>query len=56
MDVTPNTFNYMVAGYAIFAVVMSIYIASLVSRWKNLNREHQMLDHIDNPTNKTDAL
>ncbi|HEY3311578.1 MAG TPA: hypothetical protein VGK00_08070 [Anaerolineales bacterium] len=43
MDATPNTFNYMVGGYITFALVMSVYIVSLVSRWKSLKREHQML-------------
>lgn len=47
MDPIPNTFNYMLAGYIVFAVVMLIYIASLISRWKNLQREQQMLNEID---------
>jgi hypothetical protein len=46
MDATPDTINYMVSGYVIFAVVMLVYIVSLVSRWNNLNRERQMLDEI----------
>ena len=48
MDATPNTLNYMVSGYAIFAVVMLAYIASLVSRWNNLKREQQVLEEIEN--------
>lgn len=48
MDATPNTLNYMIAGYAVFAVVMSLYIASLVNRWNNLKREQQMLDEMQN--------
>jgi hypothetical protein len=47
MDATPDTINYMVSGYVIFAVVMLIYIVSLVSRWNNLNREKQILDEIE---------
>ncbi len=43
MDI-PNTFNYMVGGYVVFAVVMLVYIASLVSRWNNLKLEQQMLE------------
>jgi hypothetical protein len=46
MDVTPNTFNYMVSGYVVFAVVMVAYIGSLISRWNNLKREKQMLEEI----------
>jgi hypothetical protein len=51
MDATPNTFNYMVAGYIIFTVVMSVYIVSLVSRWNNLKRERQMLEDVDENKN-----
>jgi hypothetical protein len=47
MDGTPNTLNYMVSGYVIFAVVMLVYIVSLVSRWNNLKREKQMLEEIN---------
>ncbi|MCX6067734.1 MAG: hypothetical protein NT121_18590 [Chloroflexi bacterium] len=43
MDI-PNTFNYMVGGYVVFAVVMLVYISSLVSRWNNLKLEQQMLE------------
>ena len=47
MDATPDTLNYMVSGYIVFAVVMLVYIVSLISRWNNLNREKQMLDEIE---------
>ena len=47
MDATPNTFSYMVGGYLFFAVLMSAYVVSLISRWNNLKREQQMLDEID---------
>ena len=51
MDATPNTLNYMVAGYIIFAVVMSVYVASLISRWRNLRRENEILNEIDQKKN-----
>ena len=47
MDATPNTLNYMVGGYLVFAVLMSAYIVSLISRWNNLKREQQILDEIE---------
>ncbi len=47
MDAMPNTFNYMVAGYLVFTVVISLYIASLFSRWNNLKREQQTLEEIE---------
>jgi hypothetical protein len=46
MDVTPDTLNYMISGYVIFAIVMLVYIVSMVSRWNNLKREKQMLEEI----------
>jgi hypothetical protein len=47
MDATPDTLNYMISGYVIFAVVMLVYTVSLVSRWNSLEREKQMLDEIE---------
>ena len=47
MNPIPDTFNYMVGGYVVFAVVMVLYIVSLISRWNNLKREEQMLGEID---------
>jgi hypothetical protein len=47
MDATPDTINYMVGGYVVFAVVMLVYIASLISRWNNLSREMQIIDEIE---------
>jgi hypothetical protein len=44
---TPNTVNYMIGGYVVFAVVMLGYVGSLVSRWKNLKREQQVLEEIE---------
>ncbi len=47
MNPTPDTLNYMVGGYVVFAVVMVVYIVSLFSRWKNLKSEEQMLGEIE---------
>ena len=47
MNATPDTLNYMVGGYIVFAVVMSVYVFSLISRWNNLKREKQILDEIE---------
>jgi hypothetical protein len=47
MDATPNTVNYMVSGYVIFAVVMVAYVFSLYNRWKNLKNEQKSLDEIE---------
>ncbi len=30
----PDTFDYMIAGYVVLSVVLSLYIASISLRWK----------------------
>jgi hypothetical protein len=52
MEATPNTFNYMVSGYLVFAVLMSVYITSLIIRWNNLKHDQQMLDEIEKQNNQ----
>ena len=47
MNTTPDTVNYMIAGYVVFAVVMIAYLVSLYTRWRNLERDQRMLDEID---------
>jgi len=44
MDATPDTLNYMIAGYVVFTVIMATYLASLYLRWRNLERELHALD------------
>ena len=46
MDSVPNTLDYTIAGYVVFAVIMAIYIASLINRWNNLKREERLLEEI----------
>jgi hypothetical protein len=36
---TPNTINYMIAGYTVFVVVSVIYLASLVLRFRRLRKD-----------------
>ncbi|MFH2103691.1 MAG: hypothetical protein ABIJ39_10100 [Chloroflexota bacterium] len=38
--------RYMIAGYAVFFGVFSIYLVSLVVRWRNLKRDLQVLEEI----------
>lgn len=47
MEPTPNTLNYMLSGYAIFAIVFFGYLAYLALRWKNLRAEEKMLDEME---------
>jgi len=46
MDTTPNTLNYMIAGYAVFAVVLAVYLVSLLLRWRNLRRDLATLEEM----------
>lgn len=43
---TPDTINYMILGYVVFTLVMSVYLVSLVLRQRNLNQEMEILDEI----------
>lgn len=44
---TPNTLNYMLAGYIIFSVTFLGYLVSLWARWRSLQSEEQSLQEID---------
>ena len=46
MDTTPDTLNYMIAGYIVFTIIMSAYLFSLYKRWRNLEHELHILDEI----------
>ena len=32
--IVPDTIDYMIAGYVVLSVVLSIYVASIALRWK----------------------
>ena len=36
----PDTWDYMIAGYLVLTVVISVYIASLMIRWKKAVKEY----------------
>jgi hypothetical protein len=44
MDATPDTLNYMIAGYVVFTIIMATYLASLYMRWRKLESELRILD------------
>jgi len=37
----PDTVNYMIAGYAVLTVVISVYLVSIYIRWKKTKQEYQ---------------
>jgi hypothetical protein len=47
MDVTPDTLNFMIFGYAVIFGVMAIYLVSLVVRFRNLRQDEQTLDELE---------
>ncbi len=49
-DATPQTSGYMLAGYAVFFVVLATYLAGLWLRWKKLSRELDDLQKLENQT------
>lgn len=49
--ITPETTNFLIAGYAVFFGVFISYIASLVFRWQNLKRDLQSLQDMEKDKN-----
>ena len=46
---TPDTSAYMIAGYSVFFVVMSVYLVSLFLRRRNLGKDLRMLEQVAKP-------
>ena len=42
-----NTLNYMIAGYAVFFIVLIAYLVSLVVRWRNLRQDAALLEQLE---------
>ena len=48
MDTGPaQTMGYMLAGYGVIAVVLVVYVASLVVRWRNLKADEEALKELE---------
>ena len=47
LETTPDTSQYMIAGYAVAFGVMLIYVISLAVRNRNLKRDLSMLEEMD---------
>ena len=47
MDVTPDTLNFMILGYAVIFGVMAIYLVTLVVRFRNLHDDERTLDEVE---------
>jgi hypothetical protein len=44
---TPDTSAYMIAGYAVIFSIMLIYLISLIIRNRNLKKDYEMLEEIE---------
>ncbi len=47
LDHTPNTVNYMLAGYAVLLGLPILYVVSLVVRRRNLERDQAALESLE---------
>lgn len=45
-EAIPDTSSYMIAGYAIAFLVMGVYVASMYIRNRNLKRDLETLDSL----------
>jgi hypothetical protein len=43
----PDTSNYMVAGFVVIFGTIFVYLASLIIRWRNLQRDLEMLTELE---------
>ncbi len=53
MEITPDTSNYMIAGFVVSFVTMGIYIASLYIRNLNLKRDIETLESMQDEKPKS---
>ena len=47
LQVPAETFNYMVMGYAFILGVLSLYIVSIIVRFRKLRQEAEMLREVE---------
>ena len=48
---TPETTQYMIAGFAVIFGVLALYLLSLVIRSRNLNRDAEILQELESGEN-----
>ena len=41
-----ETFNYMAFGYSVILSIMGLYVLSLINRYRNLERDKELLDEL----------
>ena len=45
---TPDTLNYMIAGYVVLAVVLGIYLISFFVRFRSLKQDLSLFEELEN--------
>jgi len=48
-ETPPDTSQYMILGYAVAFIVMSLYVFSLYIRTRNLKRDLSLLEEMSQP-------
>jgi hypothetical protein len=48
-EVTPNTVGYMLFGYGVILGTMALFVLSLVSRFRNLRRDMELMEEVQAP-------
>jgi len=43
----PDTLDYMIAGYVVLSLVLSIYVASIALRWKKTKQQFNKFNSSD---------
>jgi len=51
MSISPETTNYMIAGFVTFFLVFTVYITSMFVRWSNLKRDLLTLEELEKDKN-----
>jgi hypothetical protein len=49
-----ETFGYLVLGYAVILGTMGLFVASLISRFRNLRKDLELLEEIEHLGAKTE--
>lgn len=52
-EVTPDTFGYMLFGYGVILGTMALFVLSLVSRFRNLRRDLELMEEVQAPKRTT---
>jgi hypothetical protein len=52
-EATPDTLGYMLFGYGVILGTMALFVLSLVSRFRNLRRDLELMEEVQAPMRTT---